>query len=320
MNARITVSILTYNSGATIRACLDALVAQTDRDFAVHIIDDASTDDTRVIIGRYADKLDITIFDNGTHNIPHGRNIALQHVPKGICAFTDSDDTVDHKWVATIRQEFAAAPGLAMIAGQQVTSYRTRFARSIAANDETMRRLFGGGVLQFCTCNCAINRDVLPGAYFNELFKNGEDIEFAARVEKEHEWKFVDELKVHHTTRDTITAYASQMYLYGAWKLFFSYATRTLRPVDFIPLVYGIGCVLLGYISPFFIAALFLLPLAQTAVTIAIERVSIMLWGACFVAWCVKNTSWSIGICRGLLTLISARSFRSALREEGATA
>ncbi len=312
----ITVSILTYNSSKTIRACLDSLVTQTDPGFSVHIIDDASTDDTLKIVRDYRASLAITVYKNGTHNIPHGRNIALEKVKKGICAFVDSDDTVSTDWVATIRHTFATQPDLAMISGKQTTSYRTKFAQAIAANDDTMRSLFGGGILQFCTCNSAINRDVLTDTYFNEAFVNGEDIEFAARVERTHAWEFIENLEVFHSTRDTIPGYGKQTYLYGTWKLYFSYATRAFRPVDAVPLAYGLFSIALACLYPPAIVMIFLLPIAQTGVTIVTQRLSLRLWHLSFLAWCIKNTYWSIGICIGLAKLASRPSFRQTLRAE----
>ena len=46
-----TVHIVTYNSAATIEACLRSLLDQTE-DFAVHVWDNASTDDTVAIVQR----------------------------------------------------------------------------------------------------------------------------------------------------------------------------------------------------------------------------------------------------------------------------
>src|SRR5258706_426452 len=39
---RVAVNIVTFNSGADIKACLESLHQQTFRDFAIHILDNAS--------------------------------------------------------------------------------------------------------------------------------------------------------------------------------------------------------------------------------------------------------------------------------------
>ena len=61
-------------------------------------------------------------------------------------------------------------------------AYRTRIAQAIAVNDDAVRRLFGGGIMQFSAGNCAINRDIVPDAFFNENFRFAEDLELASRI------------------------------------------------------------------------------------------------------------------------------------------
>ena len=46
----ISVHIVTFNSAATLRACLDGLRAQVFTDYEAHVFDNASTDDTRQIV------------------------------------------------------------------------------------------------------------------------------------------------------------------------------------------------------------------------------------------------------------------------------
>ena len=43
---RVAVNIVTFNSAGDIAACLESLQAQTFRDFAIHIFDNASSDGT----------------------------------------------------------------------------------------------------------------------------------------------------------------------------------------------------------------------------------------------------------------------------------
>ncbi|MBI4472927.1 MAG: glycosyltransferase, partial [Acidobacteria bacterium] len=43
---KIAVNIVTFNSARDIAACLESLREQTFRDFRIHILDNASSDDT----------------------------------------------------------------------------------------------------------------------------------------------------------------------------------------------------------------------------------------------------------------------------------
>jgi len=47
---KVAVNIVTFNSAADIKACLESLQQQTFRDFAIHILDNASKDDTLKIV------------------------------------------------------------------------------------------------------------------------------------------------------------------------------------------------------------------------------------------------------------------------------
>lgn len=47
---RVAVNIVTFNSAGDIKACLESLQQQTFRDFAIHILDNASIDDTLKIV------------------------------------------------------------------------------------------------------------------------------------------------------------------------------------------------------------------------------------------------------------------------------
>ena len=54
---RLTVVVLTYNSAATVGACLDSLVDQRYQGFYVIIVDDDSTEETLSIVSGYSSQL-----------------------------------------------------------------------------------------------------------------------------------------------------------------------------------------------------------------------------------------------------------------------
>ncbi len=57
MNARLLISIVTFNSGRSLSSCLESLKRQTFRDFRVCLWDNASTDETPSIIDAHRDVL-----------------------------------------------------------------------------------------------------------------------------------------------------------------------------------------------------------------------------------------------------------------------
>ena len=49
----VSVLITTYNSAKFLRRCLDALLAQTHQALEVIVVDDASEDETRVVLEQF---------------------------------------------------------------------------------------------------------------------------------------------------------------------------------------------------------------------------------------------------------------------------
>jgi GT2 family glycosyltransferase len=82
MNSRVLVSIVTYNSGQYLRACLESLRVQTYRDFSVSLWDNASTDDTLKTIEEFRDSLSFVHLskDNLGFCAAHNRLIILAAV------------------------------------------------------------------------------------------------------------------------------------------------------------------------------------------------------------------------------------------------
>lgn len=312
----LTVVVLTYNSAATIGACLDALVNQRCPDFEVIMVDDDSVDETLAVAADYATRLRLTITKNGSHNIPHGRNIGIECAGTDIVAFADSDDCVAPDWTQAIVDTFRAYPDTALVGGDIRPGYRTNVAHAIALNDHAIRRLFGGGVLQFCAANLAINRRVLPAACFDEKFWFAEDLELASRITGPGAKRYVPEMVVYQYSRDTFRQYAKQMYRYGIMKVWFSVASRSVRWLDFIPialLLAGAGAALaLGTWWPLLLNLPF--ALAEAVFVSCYQRCAPRIAALTFPAWIVKNVAWSVGICRGVVALAVDADTRRLMR------
>jgi glycosyltransferase involved in cell wall biosynthesis len=312
----LTVVILTYNSAPTLGACLDSLVGQADRDFAVVVVDDDSTDETLAIVASYSPRLRITVARNGSHVIPRGRNIGLAVSQTRVVAFLDSDDTAESGWTQTIGTAFRDNPGAAIISGALVPGYRNRTAQAIALNDDAIRRLFGGGIMQFYAGNCAINRDIAPDAFFDEDFPFAEDLELASRIGARYQWKHIPGMRVQSYSRETFRQYAWQMYRYGFMKQYFSFTTRTYRWLDYVPLALLIGGGLTGVALQSWWPLLLTVPfsLLEALFVVCYQRCRATAAALTMPAWVVKNLSWSCGVAHGLVALAMNGDTRRLLR------
>lgn len=90
------VSIITpaFNASRHLRECIDSVLAQTDENWEMIIVNDASSDDTLSIIEEYAirDSRIKSISLPVNEGIANARNTGLHHAQGRFVAFLDSDD------------------------------------------------------------------------------------------------------------------------------------------------------------------------------------------------------------------------------------
>jgi glycosyltransferase involved in cell wall biosynthesis len=317
-NLSLSVVVLTYNSASTIAICLDSLVAQEFADFETIVVDDDSTDDTVALVSRYAALLRLSIVPNGSHNIPHGRNIGLARSTTDLVAFLDSDDSATTGWALAIAKTFADRPELALIAGPLIPANGNRTARAIGLNDSTIAHLVARGVMRFPAGNCALNRRLLPELAFDEDFPAAEDLELAARVRRQHPTAYIPTMTIYHTSRDTFRQYGKQMHRYGLMKLFFGYAEGMQRWLDFVPL--GLIIVSVGVavtVGPWWVAfSIVPFSLLESVFVVAYRRCQPSIALLTFPAWMTKNLAWTAGIGQGLVNLAFQPETRRKLRSK----
>jgi len=86
----VSVIIPTYNCGRFLRESLDSILAQTDHDLEVIVVDDGSTDDTPSVLDEYAGRIAVV---QGAHGgLSAARNLGLDHATGEWVAFHDADD------------------------------------------------------------------------------------------------------------------------------------------------------------------------------------------------------------------------------------
>lgn len=89
----INVIIPAYNCRTTLGRTLSSLVAQTDPNFEVIVVDDCSTEDIKSIVDDYTNKLNI-IYIRNEQNLGCGmsRQVGIDNATQKFITFLDSDD------------------------------------------------------------------------------------------------------------------------------------------------------------------------------------------------------------------------------------
>jgi glycosyltransferase involved in cell wall biosynthesis len=304
----LTVVVLTYDSAATIEACLASLAAQNRRPTEVVVVDDDSTDSTLSLVDTFTrtGAVPVRVIRNGSHNISRGRNLGLAASRTDLVAFLDSDARAEPGWVSALVDVFASGPGVAVVGGDVVADHATAFAAAIAVNDGAVRRLATSGALLVSGCNMAVHRGRVGGHLFDERWVHAEDIEYVDRVGG---WAVAPAAVVLHESRATARGYGRQMYRYGMWKVRYTIHTRNIRLVDWTPLVAMAGALVLGVaVSPWLLLAYPAMSVAETIAVAAYRRPAPRLVPLMLLGWLVKNTGWGLGVLVALGQQVTGRS------------
>lgn len=107
----INVIIPAYNCHSTLGRTLSSLVAQTDTNFEVIIVDDCSAEDIKSIVDDYTNKLNI-IYIRNEQNLGCGmtRQVGIDNATQKFITFLDSDDMFMPYTVETFNSIIEANP------------------------------------------------------------------------------------------------------------------------------------------------------------------------------------------------------------------
>ena len=107
----INVIIPAYNCRTTLGRTFSSLVAQTDPNFEVIIVDDCSTEDIKSIVDDYRDKLSIVYIRN-EQNLGCGmsRQVGIDNATQKFITFLDSDDMFMPYTIETFNSIIEANP------------------------------------------------------------------------------------------------------------------------------------------------------------------------------------------------------------------
>ena len=86
----VSVIIPVFNGEATIRRCVESVLAQTARPREIWVIDDGSTDRTPTILREFGERIRVLTRANAGRSA--ARNTGLREARGELAAFLDADD------------------------------------------------------------------------------------------------------------------------------------------------------------------------------------------------------------------------------------
>ncbi len=302
------VVIPTKNAERDLENCLCALVSQTIS-IRIIIVDAHSTDRTRVIAERYG----AIIIDEPPSNVKGSRravacNEGLRHSTSTLIGFVDSDTIVPERWVEDLTPHILNNPNVGAVTSGCVSRERGHLSKAISAViklGSTHARNFKT-VIKIDSCpgyNSIYLREAIDYVGgFSEDIGRCEDWELNHRIRKAG-WSIigVPESPVEHRERQSLSAFAKQMYGY-AWS-----RGRLLRvkhiftPLHMLPtllLLIMIGTVLL---CPVEVVALILMLIFTTIFLLFIRNSDYLLF--CGIVFITQQLSWAVGYIVGLVSI-----------------
>ena len=144
----VTVSVIVpvYNTSERLAACLDALLAQTFRDFEVILVNDGSTDCSGDICREYVSRHPqvFRLLDGPNGGVSVARNRGLDAARGEWVAFCDSDDEALPEWLETLhRNAVRDGADLSYCSFDDISPRETRHRCSFPMEGQATVRLKG---------------------------------------------------------------------------------------------------------------------------------------------------------------------------------
>jgi glycosyltransferase involved in cell wall biosynthesis len=206
---RVSVIIPTYNRATVIGATLKSVLAQTEGDIEVIVVDDGSTDNTRQLIANWGDSR-VSCIGKANGGPASARNAGIGVAKGEFVAFLDSDDQWPANYLERMLEPLAGSAEyglsyspitLVHADGRHVVSYKRPEGRSGWLARDLFRNSF------IWPSAAVMRRSVLDGFYFDEnLRRVSEDSDFFLRLSLKTKYAFVGSVEsLHFVSGDSIS-------------------------------------------------------------------------------------------------------------------
>jgi glycosyltransferase involved in cell wall biosynthesis len=221
--AEVSVSVIipTFNSGKTLRECLESLFQQEfSNRFEVILVDNNSTDRTKEIASSFP-----VLFIEKKGNRAVASNIGVSNARGDIVAFTDSDCILPKTWLKQISSALRRDPSIKCVGGLDLTSSAndSYFAQCIGVLEKWGhgRNLYSrsfDAARKIKACNVAYDKEALIRAGgFDESLPYWQELELGYRlVRKKYDLLYDPSIYVYHRRRSNPWAYFKQCLIAGS--------------------------------------------------------------------------------------------------------
>jgi glycosyltransferase involved in cell wall biosynthesis len=223
---QISIVIPTFNRRELLEEAIDSIAMQTyGGRFELIIVDDGSSDGTEQMVRQKAQSVSFPlVYLSQTNAGPAtARNNGIHHARADLIAFTDSDCTVDKRWLEVLVRHFSN-PEIAGAGGIAVSKREDTLSKYFDYTGLYNSRLFPDkpGVNYLLTLNaCYRKQALIDVGMFSQDFTHpgGEDPELCIRLRnKGYRLVFEPNAIVVHNHKADLAEFYTTFYRYGAGK------------------------------------------------------------------------------------------------------
>jgi glycosyltransferase involved in cell wall biosynthesis len=199
---RIAVIMPAYNRAATIRHSIDSVLAQTEPDFELVIVDDGSTDGTADVIAAIADPRIKLLIQPRNMGGNAARNRGIRESTAALVSFIDSDDQfLPHKLEAIISY-FGANPGVEAVIDSFELQYpetkggklAKRINADLTSSESVEAGIFDRTIYKATPAISARRSALERIAGFDETLRRRQDMDLALRLAEKAEIRTISQV------------------------------------------------------------------------------------------------------------------------------
>ncbi len=232
---KVTIYISAFNAEKTIEQSIISILNQTYSFDEIIVIDDNSSDKTCQIIKKFKEIR--LIKNNSNKGLSFNRNLAIKNSSNDLVAAIDADVVLSENWLEIILEKFNHNENI-MCSGKMVEKYtnnifnlwRAKYYSQNWGDDDIYDPPFLFG------CNTIQNKKIWEsiGGYDENLFTNGEDIDFSNKIKDTNNYKLIycSKALCEHLQEDNLDSLSKRVWRYHS----FGYKIKKISFYRFIKL------------------------------------------------------------------------------------
>ncbi len=253
MQKTISIVVAIFNRKDELFELLNSLIAQTDKDFEVIIVDDGSFVDLLPTVETFKEMLNIQYFKKANSGPGLSRNYGANRAKNDWLVFVDSDVIVEKDYIENIKKNLEKTDCAAFGGADKAHKGFNLLQKAISYS---MTSVFTtGGIrgskkavtrFQPRSFNMGVNKEIfLKIGGFSEM-RIGEDPDLSMTIwEKGYKTAFFDDIGVYHKRRTDLGKFSKQVYQFGCARPILNQRHPDyVKPTFWFPTLF-----LLGYVA-----------------------------------------------------------------------